>query len=147
MNPFDVVNSISSKKQRLIDETNEKDYNPFMVNRALSYYSDTLMYAQEMNLNYNLDKLMQHDYLFYSIKKGNRYSKWAKTKPNPDVDVVKECYGYNEERAKEALSILTPAQLKILKQSLEKGGIINKKNKNNGVDNEHSRNTTGGEDS
>lgn len=123
MNPFDIIGDISLNKKRLIKETNEKDYPPFMVNRGLSYFIDTIMYANDMNLNHHIDKIMQHDYLFYSIRKAKRFSKWAKQKKHSDIEIIQEYYGYNHDKAKVALSILSDDQMKTIKKKLEKGGI------------------------
>ena len=123
MNPFDIVTDISLNKKRLIDETNQKEYSPFMVNRALSYYIDTIMYANDMNINHHVDKLMQHDYLFYSIRKAKRFSKWAKKKKNSDIELIQEYYGYSYDKAKVAVSVLTDDQIKIIRKKLDKGGV------------------------
>jgi len=123
VNPFDIVTDISLNKKRLIDETNQKEYSPFMVNRALSYYIDTIMYANDMNINHHVDKLMQHDYLFYSIRKAKRFSKWAKKKKDSDIELIQEYYGYSYDKAKVAVSVLTDDQIKIIKKKLDKGGV------------------------
>jgi len=123
VNPFDIVTDISLNKKRLIDETNQKEYSPFMVNRALSYYIDTIMYANDMNINHHVDKLMQHDYLFYSIRKAKRFSKWAKKKKNSDIELIQEYYGYSYDKAKVAVSVLTDDQIKIIRKKLDKGGV------------------------
>lgn len=123
MNPFDIVTDISLNKKKLIDETNQKEYSPFMVNRALSYYIDTIMYANDMNINHHVDKLMQHDYLFYSIRKAKRFSKWAKKKKDSDIELIQEYYGYSYDKAKVAVSVLTDNQIKIIKKKLDKGGV------------------------
>jgi hypothetical protein len=123
VNPFDIVTDISLNKKKLIDETNQKEYSPFMVNRALSYYIDTIMYANDMNINHHVDKLMQHDYLFYSIRKAKRFSKWAKKKKDSDIELIQEYYGYSYDKAKVAVSVLTDNQIKIIKKKLDKGGV------------------------
>ena len=94
-----------------------------MVNRALSYYIDTIMYANDMNINHHVDKLMQHDYLFYSIRKAKRFSKWAKKKKDSDIELIQEYYGYSYDKAKVAVSVLTDDQIKIIKKKLDKGGV------------------------
>ena len=78
MNPFDIVSSVSHTKKRVIDETNEGEYNAFMVNRALSYYPDTIMHAQDMNVNHHLPGLLQYDYLLSSLRSRKRFSKRAR---------------------------------------------------------------------
>ena len=52
MNPFEYVNSINyTKKDIMIDDIAEKAYNPFMINRSLSYFNDTVAMANEMNID------------------------------------------------------------------------------------------------
>lgn len=123
MNPFDVIGDITLKKQRVITADNEKDYNPYLTNRGLSYFPDTIHYAQEMNKLHHLDKKLQFDYLFNSIRKAKRFSKWAKKIENKDIDAVIEYFGYSHKRAEEALTVLTTEQVKQIKKKLEKGGI------------------------
>jgi hypothetical protein len=123
MSVFDYVNSINQTKENIIvDEATEKAYSPFMTNRSLSYFRDTLHYANEININPHLDKKLQFDYLLNTIRPSKRYAKWAKKKEDKDLELVQECFGYNPQRAKEALSILSKDQIKIIKEKLEKGG-------------------------
>jgi hypothetical protein len=125
VNPFDIVNDISLYKKRLIEENNEDEYNSFKVNRAFSYFVDTIMYASDMNLNSHISKLMQHDYLLYSIRKKERFrkSKWSKPKKDDDIESIQEYYGYSRDKALTVLSVLTDEQLKIIKKKLVKGGL------------------------
>lgn len=127
MNPFDFVNAINTTKKDLIRESEnpdlaEKSYNPFLVNRALSYFVDTIMYANEMNVNKNVENLLQNDYLINSIRKGKRFSKWAKTTENPDVQCVQEYYSISYRRAEEVLRVLTKEQIDLIKERIIKGG-------------------------
>jgi hypothetical protein len=122
VNPFDVINDISLKKAGLITGENEKDYNPFLTNRGLSYFPDTIFHAQEMNLLHHLDKKMQYDYLFNSIRKSKRFSKWSKKDSGKDIESIIEYFGYSRRRAEEALKVLTIDQVKQIKKKLEKGG-------------------------
>ena len=124
MNPFDYSNAIlDNKKNLIVDEASEKAYVPFLVNRALSYHPDAIMDANLMNLFCNLDKKLQFDYLLNNIRRMKRqHKKWGKRKEDTDLEVIKERYGYNNRRAKEALSILSADQLNMIKEELEKGG-------------------------
>lgn len=123
MSPFDFVNAINNTKQNLmVDEATEKAYNPFIVNRALSYFPDTIHDAQYMNMSPHLDKKLQFDYLINNIRRAKRFSKWGKKKEDKDVELVQEYYNCNYQRAVEALSILSKDQLDVLKKELEKGG-------------------------
>lgn len=123
MNPFDVINDISLKKAGLITGENEKDYNPFLTNRSLSYFPDTIFHAQEMNSLHHLDKKLQYDYLFNSIRKSKRFSKWSKKDNSKDIDIIIEYFGYSRKRAEEALTILDKEQIKSIKKKLDKGGV------------------------
>lgn len=123
MNPFDVISDITLKKERLINSENEKDYNAFLTNRGLSYFPDTIFYAQEMNTLHHLDKKLQYDYLFNSIRKSKRFSKWSKKDNNKDIETIIEYFGYSRKRAEEALTVLNKEQVKSIKKKLEKGGV------------------------
>ncbi|CAB4127240.1 clamp loader small subunit [uncultured Caudovirales phage] len=124
MNPFDFINAITQTKEDLFkDPQASKDYNAFMVNRGLSQYPDTILYANEMNMHYNLDSDMQFKYLINTITKKKRFSKWAKKdKDSKSFLLVKEYFKYSDEKARQALDILTSDQLAIIEQKLYKGG-------------------------
>ena len=100
----------------------KKKYNAFMINKVLSFYSDTIMMANEMNRNYILDNDMQFQFLLNSIRSKKRYSPFLRAEKLNDLDVVKEYYGYNNEKAKNALDILTKDEVKLIKEKLFKGG-------------------------
>ena len=96
MNPFDYVNAINyTKKDIMQTPEDESAYNPFMVNRSLSYFSDTVGIANEMNRYHHLEKRLQFSFLINIIRKRKRFSKWVKPELENDVDVVKEYYGYS----------------------------------------------------
>ena len=123
MNTFEYVNSINySKKDIMVDDIAEKGYNSFMVNRSLSYFQDTVLMANEMNKNHQIDKRLQFDFLINIVRKRKRFSKWLKNTVESDVEVVKEYYGYNNQKARQALTLLTPEQINVLKQKVNKGG-------------------------
>jgi hypothetical protein len=124
MNPFDFINAITHTKENLfVDPQATKDYNSFMVNRGLSQYSDTILYANEMNRFYNLDGDMQFQYLINTVTKKKRFSKWAKKeKDSKSFLLVKEYFKYSDEPARKALDILTEDQLAIIERKLFKGG-------------------------
>ena len=125
MSPFDFVNAInSSSKKDLIaeDPELEKLYVPFMVNRALSYFSDTVMYANEVNRYNQIDYKLQNSYLLNIVRPAKRFAKWVKKQDNNDIDVVMEYFGYSHEKAIQALSILSSEQLTTIKNKLAKGG-------------------------
>ena len=89
------------------NDTNcEKLYLPFVVNRCLSYFSDTILYANEMNKNYHADHKLQYDYYVNSIRKRKRFSRWMKNESSDDLDLIKFHYKYSDRKAKDALLIL-----------------------------------------
>lgn len=123
MNPFEYLNSINdTKKDIMVDDVAEKQYSPFMVNRGLSYFNDTILMANEMNIAHHLDKKLQYHFLINIIRKRKRFSKWAKPEVESDIEVVKEYYGYNNEKARVALSLLSPDQITIIKKKVNRGG-------------------------
>lgn len=122
--PFDYVASInSSKKDIMLIEADEKAYAPFIVNRSLSMFPDTLFHSNMIN-RYGgvLDKRLQYDYFRNAISAKKRYSKWLKRKQEEDLSYIQEYYKYSATKAKAVLEILTKEQLSIIKKSLEKGG-------------------------
>ena len=123
MNFFDYLNSINySKKDIMVDDIAEDEYNPFMVNRGLSYFQDTVLYANEMNRYHHLDNRLQFDFLINIVRKRKRFSKWIKS-TNPDtLNVVKEYYGYSDEKAKQVLPLLSSDNIKEMKTRVFKGG-------------------------
>jgi len=122
-NPFQYIHAISySKKDLMVDDIAEKEYVPFMVNRGLSYFGDTVLMANEMNVNNVLDKRLQFDFLINIVRKRKRFSKWIKPNLESDVEAIKEYYGYSNQKARHALSLLTPEKIKIIKQKVYKGG-------------------------
>jgi len=123
MNPFDFVNAINYDKQDImVDDITEKQYVPFMVNRSLSYFQDTVLMANEMNLNAHLDNRLQFDFFINIVRKRKRFSKWFKPETQSDVEVVKTYYGYSNEKARQVLSLLTKDQIEVLKKKVNKGG-------------------------
>lgn len=123
MNPFEFVNAICDTKQDLItDEASEKSYNPFMVNRSLSYHYDTVLLANEMNQRAFLDKKLQFSFLLNTVRKKKRFAKWQKPESSNDLNIIKEYYGYSTEKARQVLSLLTDQQMVDLKQRVFKGG-------------------------
>jgi Bacteriophage clamp loader A subunit len=112
MNPFDYVDSISKSKKNLMrdsdnDELSEKAYTPYIVNKALSYFPDTLLYANEINQLGHIDHKLQYEYLLHSIRVGKRFSKWTKKIDKPEIDAIARYYQINRRRAEEYASLLT----------------------------------------
>ena len=123
MNPFDYVNAINySKKDIMVTRDDEKAYAPFMVNRSLSYFPDTVVIVNEMNKFHHLDSRLQFSFLINIIRKRKRFSKWVKPEVQNDIESVKEYYGYSNEKARQILSLLSPSQIKQIKEKVNKGG-------------------------
>jgi len=123
MNPFEYLNAINlTKHDIMIDDLAEKGYNAFMVNRGLSYFNDTVVIANEMNINAHLDKRLQFDFLINMVRKRKRFSKWAKAQVSDDVEVIKQYYGYSNEKARQVSNLLTSEQINELKKKVYKGG-------------------------
>ena len=123
MSPFDYLNSINhSKKDVMVDDMTEKSYNSFMTLRSLSYFPDTVHYANMVNRYHHLDNKLQYHFLLNIIRKKKRFSKWVKADPTSDIEVVKTYYGYNNTKAKQALSLLSPDQIKTIRQKVDQGG-------------------------
>ena len=129
----DIVPSILHTKKNVLDE--ENDYIPFVVNKALSFHYDCILYANEMNKLPNLDKLLQYQFLINTTRGYKRpFQKWHKKEKLEDVDAIKEYYKYSNEKAREVLSILSNVQIDEIKKQIRKGGL-----------NDKSKRTCGGE--
>ena len=121
----DYLPAINHTKKNLMDSDDpmwEKKYPAFMVNKVLSGFQDTVMLSNEMNRNHFLDRDMQFQFLLNSIRSKKRFTPFLKAGKIKDIECVKEYYGYSNEKAKSALNILTKEQLKLIKESLYKGG-------------------------
>ena len=119
------LTAINYSKEKLLDTDDrdwEKKYPPFIINKGLSYFSDTVMYANEMNRLHHASKHMQFSFFLNSIKSRKRFSKWLKSSKIKDLDVVKQHFGYSNKKAQEALSLMTKKQIDYIKERLYKGG-------------------------
>ena len=124
MSPFEYIKAINeSKEDIMIDSISEKKYSPFIVNRGLSFFMDTIFQINEMNRNYHLDSRLQFDYLLNSIRKKKRYSKWLKPEKLDNLEIIKEYYGFGNEKAKDALKIISEEQLGYIRTKLNQGGV------------------------
>jgi len=121
----EVIPSIlSTKKNPFESEVDYKDYNPFIINRALSYHVDCILYVSELNRYPGLEKYMQYQYLLNTIRPMKRkFQPWQKVSADKDLECIKEYFGFSNEKAKEALRILTPEQIAEIKDKTNKGGI------------------------
>ena len=125
----DWLNSIKQTKENLMeDPSNKKDYPPYIINRCMSGHVDCILYANEMNMQPHLPKDMQYAFYLNSIRKRKRFSPWIRKDKVKDIEIVKQYYGYSNEKATQALKILNNTQLNFIKQRLEKGGQNGKSN-------------------
>jgi len=123
MNPFEYANAINyTKKDIMVDDITEKSYSPYMINRQLSYFSDTVLAANEMNRNHHLDNRLQFDFFINIVRKRKRFSKWHKPETVSDLEALKKYYGYSNEKARQVLSLLTTDQVNELKRKVMTGG-------------------------
>ena len=120
----DWLNSINQTKKNLIDEdpSLEKEYNPYIINRIYSGHLDSVMFANEMNKYSFLSKKIQYDFYLNSLRSKKRFSPWLRKDKIEDLESVKQYYGYSNEKARQALSILTPDQITFITNKLNRGG-------------------------
>ena len=119
------LNAINYTKESLLDSEDEqweKKYYPFIVNKCVAPFPDTVMLVNEINQLHHLDKKLQFDFLINSLRPRKRYTPWLKAKKLENLEYVKEFYGYNNEKAKVALDILNDEQISYIKRKLNKGG-------------------------
>jgi hypothetical protein len=119
----DWLNSINFTKENLMeDPSSRKDYPPYIINRCLSGHIDCIMYANEMNIHHSLDKDMQYSFYINTLRKRKRFSPWLRKDKVTDLECIKSYYGYSNEKASQALKILSKEQINYIKQRLETGG-------------------------
>ena len=131
MTPFDFIKAINESKENLIvDELSEKDYVPYVINKGLSYFPDTILYSNEMNRLHLLENKVQFQYLLNSIRPRKRYSKWYKNELTEDLKIISEYLGYSYAKAKQVQNLISSDQLLVMKEKLQKGGLNTKEKKN-----------------
>lgn len=120
----DWLNSINFTKENLLKENPDviKEYAPYIINRCLSGHIDCILFANEMNRNHHLDKDLQYSFFLNTLRKKKRFSPWLRKEKVTDLECVKQYYGYSNEKASQALKILTKEQLNFIKQRLDIGG-------------------------
>lgn len=127
MNFFDYVNDINFGKKNIIKNSDnpelaEKLYQPYLVNKALSQFPDTVRIANEMNLHHFLDKKLQFEFFLNIVRSKKRFGKWAKKEDNEDIELVMQHYNYNYGKAKQVLPLLNRDQLTLIKNKRFEGG-------------------------
>lgn len=128
MNPFDYLNAINDTKKNVIEDSDnpelaEKLYPPYLVNRGLSFFIDTVYLANEMNRHNHLDNKMQFDFLINIVRKKKRFSKWFKAQPDEEVEAVMDYYGYSQDKARQVVDLLTKDQITQIIERQRKGGL------------------------
>jgi hypothetical protein len=119
----DWLNSINLSKENLIEDCSVvKDYPPYIINKCLSSHIDSVLFANEMNMHHQLDKDMQYSFYLNSLRKRKRFSPWLRKDKIKDLECVKQYYGYSNEKASQALKILTKEQINFIKKRLDIGG-------------------------
>ena len=117
------INAINHTKENLMEDPFiERKYPAWVVNHALYGHSDTLLHVNEMNIYNQLDNKLQYDFLLNSIRQRKRFAPWLKTSKIDNLDLVKEYFGYSEQKAKEALTILSDEDLEYIRSKMNKGG-------------------------
>jgi hypothetical protein len=134
MKPFDFINDINFGKKNLMrktenDELSEKAYVPYITNKSLSYFTDTLLYANEMNKFSHLDNKLQYEFLLNSIRPKKRFAKWHKPEQDDDIELVSEFYNYSLPKARNVLSILSAKQLSAIRDRMTLGIKDNEHNR------------------
>ena len=121
----DYLNSINLDKKNRLDTDDpgwEKNYPAYIINKCMSHHMDTILYANEMNMHPEIDKRLQYDFYIHIVRSRKRFSPWGKKQKMNDLEVVKQYYGYSNEKARQALSILTPDQITFITNKLNRGG-------------------------
>ena len=121
----DYLNTINQTKKNLMEDDDpawEKNYPSYVINKCMSQHMDTIMIANEMNQYQHLDKKLQYDFFINIVRPRKRFSPWGKKQKVDDLELVKQYYGYSNEKAKQALRILTPTQIDFIRTKLNKGG-------------------------
>ena len=128
MKPFDYVNDINFKKKNLMRDTDndklaEGGYVPYLTNKSLSYFPDTLFLSQAMNIHHGLDNLLQYEYLLNTVRPKKRFAKWVKPEDNDDLEIIKMYFGYSNKKAEQALKILSSDVIKEIREIITRGTL------------------------
>ena len=119
----DWLNSINQNKKNILEEDPTAKYPSYIINRCMSGHLDTVMFANEMNLSPQLDSDMQYSFYLNSLRKKRRFSPWQKKDKVQDLDLIKKYFKYNDDKARDALRILTKDQIELIKSKLNTGGM------------------------
>ena len=126
MPPFDYVNDINFKKKNLMrdsdnDKLAESGYIPYITNKSLSYFPDTLFFSNDMNHRHHLDNLLQYEYLLNTVRPKKRFAKWVKSEDKDDLEIIKMYFGYSNKKAEQALKILSSEVIEKIRIIITRG--------------------------
>lgn len=125
--PFDFVNDILYKKNNLFNEVSAKSYAPYVINKALASHKDCIFQVNEMNIRGHLPANMQHDFLFHIVRKYKRnFEKWISKEKDTNIQIIMDYYNTSPQKAQEILLIIDEAELKMIKEKMDKGGLDGK---------------------
>ena len=114
-NVFDYVKSINDKKY-IWDNFSDKEFDPYIINLAFSYYLDTLFFANEMNKYPKLSNKQIYDFLYFGISKRKRWANWNKQDKNKQEIIRKlsEFYNISENEMSNIIRIIGDDKAKAL---------------------------------
>ena len=136
----DIIPSILQTKKEVITQENEGDYVPFVVNKALSFHKDCVLFVNQMNLYPGTDRLLQYHFLLNTIRGYKRpYQQWLKRETIEDLEVIKQYYHYSNDKAKDTLAVLSHGQIDEIRKKLDKGGLNAKSKRTNRGDTTRTR--------
>ncbi len=120
----DWLYSINQSKKNMmdVDPTLESSYPSWIINKCLSSFTDTVLFANEMNMNWHISKRMQYDFFINSLRPRKRFSPWSKKESVDYLEDIKEYYGYSYTKALEVIRILPKSDLEKIRKLLHKGG-------------------------
>lgn len=126
-NPFDYVNTINTTKKNMMrgsenDELAERGYNPWIVNNALSYFPDTILHSNLMNINHHIPSRPQYEFFLSSLRPKKRFAKWVKEEVNDDLELVMKYFEFNRSNARDVMSLLTVDDINEIRALYEEGG-------------------------
>lgn len=116
----DWLNSINFTKEDLSE--NISQYPPFVINKCMSGHVDTIMFANEMNMAHHLSKDLQYQFYLNIVRKRKRFAPWLRKENIEDISLIQQYYGFNFEKAQQALKILSKEQIDYIKSKMAKGG-------------------------
>ena len=119
------LDSIYVSKKNIIDEDPEleRKYLPFITNKFMASFLDIVLFANEMNINWHLDKKLQYDFYLNTVRSKKRYSPWLRKEELSNLDCIKKYYGYSNEKARQVLPLLSEEQIEFIKSKLNVGGL------------------------